>query len=89
MANKGLCVIGAERQGSSKDAIEPLLTKAKVASTITSGADGPIPVTGIPRIFVFDRDGLLVFDGHPADDAFEKAVKNSQAAADTDDEDEE
>lgn len=75
--DKGLCVIGAESQGSSKEAIEPLLTKAKVEYTITSGAYGPIEVTGIPRIFVFDRDGLLVFDGHPADDAFEKAVKKA------------
>ncbi len=75
--DKGLLIIGAESQNSSKDAIEPLLKKAKVDYTITAGADGPINVTGIPRIFVFDRTGALVFDGSPSADEFERAVKKA------------
>jgi thiol-disulfide isomerase/thioredoxin len=74
---KGLIIIGAESQGSSKDDIEPLIKKAKVEYTITDGADGPIEVTGIPRIFVFDRSGALTFDGHPASGDFESAVKKA------------
>lgn len=74
---KGLVMIGAESQGSSKDEIEPLIDKAKVEYTITDGADGPIEVTGIPHIFVFDRAGELVFHGNPADADFEKSVKRA------------
>jgi thiol-disulfide isomerase/thioredoxin len=75
--DKGLLIIGAESQGSSKDAIEPLLKKAKVDYTITSGADGPLEVSTIPRIFVFDRTGAMVFDGRPSDEEFERAVKKA------------
>lgn len=71
---KGLVVIGAESQGSSKDEIKPLIEKAKVEYTITDGAEGPIEVTGIPRAFVFDRQGKLAFDGSPLDKAFTEAV---------------
>ena len=74
---KGLHIIGAESQGSSKKEIKPLIDKAGVEYTITDGADGPIEVTGIPRAFVFDRAGKLVFDGHPGLSDFEKAVKTA------------
>ncbi len=76
-SEKGLIIIGAESQGSSKAQIEPLIKKAKVEYTITDGADGPIEVTGIPRIFVFDRSGALTFDGHPSSGDFESAVKKA------------
>jgi thiol-disulfide isomerase/thioredoxin len=75
--DKGFLIIGAESQGSSKEQIKPLIEKAGVEYTITEGADGPIEVTGIPRAFVFDREGKLVFDGHPGGSDFEKAVKTA------------
>lgn len=71
---KGLVIIGAESQGSSKEEIKPLIEKAKVEYTITDGADGPIEVTGIPRAFVFDRTGKLVFDGNPNGKEFTESV---------------
>lgn len=71
---KGLVVIGAESQGSSKDDIKPLIEKAGVEYTITEGAEGPIEVTAIPRAFVFDATGKLVYDGSPLDGAFEGSV---------------
>ena len=74
---KGLVMIGAESQGSSKDEIEPLIKKAKVEYTITEGADGPIEVTGIPHIFVFDRSGELTYHGYPSGDEFDRAVKKA------------
>ena len=76
---KGLIIIGAESQGHSKEQIKPLIEKAGVEYTITSGADGPIQVTGIPRAFVFDRQGALVFDGHPGGAGFESAIKKALA----------
>lgn len=75
--DKGLLVIGAESQGHSKDDIQPLLKKAKVEYTITSGASGPVKISGIPHAFVFNVDGGLVFDGHPADEGFDRAIKKA------------
>lgn len=72
--DKGLVMIGAESQNSTKEAIKPLIDKAKVEYTITAGASGPIQVSGIPHAFVFDRVGKLVYHGHPASGEFEKSV---------------
>ncbi len=71
---QGLIIIGAESQGSSKGDIKPLIEKAGVEYTITEDAEGPIQVTGIPRAFVFGRDGKLVFDGNPNAKTFEEAL---------------
>jgi thiol-disulfide isomerase/thioredoxin len=79
--DKGLVLIGAECQGSSKDEIKPLIEKAKVEYTIVDEATGPIEVTAIPRIFVFDRDGKLVFDGSPSGAPFEEAVNKAIGAS--------
>lgn len=75
--DKGLRIIGAESQGSTKDAIKPLIEKAKVEYTITAGADGPIEFSAIPRCFIFDAEGLLVYDGYPSGEGFDKAIKDS------------
>jgi thiol-disulfide isomerase/thioredoxin len=77
----GLVIIGAECQMSTKDEMKPLLEKAKVDYTIVEGAEGPIDVTGIPRVFVFGTDGNLVFDGRPSGTEFETAVKDALAAS--------
>ncbi len=75
--DKGLVIIGAESQGSGKAEIKPLIEKAGVEYPITDGADGPIEFSGIPHAFVFDREGTLVFHGHPGGGDFEKAVKSA------------
>ena len=75
--DKGLCIIGAESQGSSKEAIKPLLDNAKVKYTITAGASGPMQGNSIPRCAVFDPQGLLVYNGYPAGPGFDKAIKDS------------
>ncbi len=81
----GLVIIGAECQGSTKDQIKPLLEKSKVEYTIVEGAEGPLEVTGIPRVFVFGTDGTLVFDGKPSGAEFEKAVEDALAASNSSD----
>lgn len=73
----GLLIIGAESQGHSEDQIEPLVKKNKIEYTITSGASGPVNFSGIPHAFVFDVEGKLIFNGHPGDDDFERAIKNA------------
>jgi len=75
--DKGLLIIGAESQGSSKEAIKPLIDNAKVEYTITAGAEGPIEFSTIPRCFVFDPEGLLVYDGFPSGEKFESAVQDA------------
>ena len=81
---KGLVVIGAESQGSSKEDIKPLIEKAGVEYTITEGAEGPLEVTSIPRAFVFDAEGKLVYDGNPLADAFEESITKALKAAPAD-----
>jgi len=79
--DKGLCIIGAESQGSTKEAIKPLLDAAKVHYPITAGASGPIAFNAIPRCFIFDSQGALVYDGYPAGPDFEKTIKDSLTKA--------
>lgn len=73
----GLILIGAESQNHTKDQIEPLVKKNKIGYTITSGANGPINFSGIPRAFVFDVQGQLVFNGNPHDEGFERSIKKA------------
>jgi len=75
--DKGLCIIGAESQGSPKEAIKSLLDSAKVHYPITAGASGPIAFNSIPRCFIFNGQGALVYDGYPAGPGFEKTLKES------------
>ena len=72
--DQGLVVIGAESQMSTPAQMKPLLDTAKVQYTITQGAEGPIQVSQLPRVFVFGKDGLLAFDGSPLSEEFPKAV---------------
>lgn len=73
----GLLIIGAESQNSSKATIETLVKKNKIEYTITQNANGPIKFSGIPRAFVFDVEGNLVFNGNPHDGEFERSVKKA------------
>jgi thiol-disulfide isomerase/thioredoxin len=79
--DKGLFIIGAESQGSDKNDIKPLIEKAGVEYTITAGAEGPIEFNAIPRVFVFDTTGTLVYDGYPSGAPFEKSITDALEAA--------
>ena len=74
---KGLVIIGAEVQGSDDAAIKKITDDHKVEFTVTKGVQGPSTGSGIPRTVVFDATGKAVFAGHPADDKFERAVKDA------------
>ena len=75
--DKGLLIIGAESQNSSKADIEALVNKNKIEYTITEGANGPIDFDGIPRAFVFDVEGKLIFNGNPQAEDFERSIKKA------------
>lgn len=73
----GLLLIGAESQGHTKDQIAPLVDDNKIEYPITAGARGPISFNGIPRAFVFDVEGQLIFNGNPHEDDFERTIKKA------------
>ncbi len=78
-----LVVIGAECQGHTAKEIAVVTKKAGVQYAIVSGiTKTPIEFSGIPKVFVFDNKGKLVFDGNPADAGFMEAVKKVAEKAD-------
>lgn len=74
---KGLRLIAAEMQNSAKDRIEAIVKEHKMEFTVTNGVRGPVSVRGIPHAIVFDADGKIVFNGHPASEDFEKSIKSA------------
>lgn len=77
----GLVIIGAESQGHGKADIKPIIEKAKVEYTITEGAEGPIDFSAIPRVFVFDTTGALVYNGSPSGAEFDKSITDALGGA--------
>ena len=78
-----LVVIGAECQGHTAKEIAVVTKKAGVEYAIVSGlTKTPIQFSGIPKVFVFDNKGKLVFDGNPFDAGFEDEVKKVAEKAD-------
>lgn len=66
---------GAECQGHDRKAIQAVARKTGVTFPIASGLDKcPIAFSGIPRAFVFDAAGKLIFDGNPHSPGFAAAV---------------
>ncbi len=78
--DKGLVVVGLERQQSSKEAILKVIKPARVGYPVMAGGHVPVPGNGIPNVAVFGADGKLVWHGHPADREFEKSVKGALKA---------
>lgn len=74
---KGLVVVGLERQGSTKEAILKVLKTARVEYPVMSGGSAPGNTGGIPHAVVFDVTGKLIFSGHPMDKDFERIVKKA------------
>ena len=69
---------GAECQMSDKKSIQAIIKKAGVTYPIFSGLDKcPIQFSAIPRAFVFDADGKMIFDGSPSSGGFAKAVEKA------------
>ncbi|MFN7339559.1 MAG: TlpA family protein disulfide reductase [Opitutia bacterium] len=73
---------GAESQDSDRKAIEAVIAKAGVTFPISTGlAKCPIEFNAIPRAFVFDATGKLIFDGTPHGKGFAEAVEKAAAGA--------
>lgn len=74
--NKGLKVVGVHAQEGTKEAVNKVLDKAKVKYPVVENGACPVDFSGIPRAFVFDKTGKLVWTGNPHDDGFQKAIRN-------------
>lgn len=75
--SKGLVVIGIEAQNSAKEAILPLLKKARVEYPVTAGGDPQINNGGLPRAGIWGADGKLVWVGNPGDEGFKRAISKA------------
>ncbi len=76
-SRKGMVLIGAEVQGSSKEAIEEMVEDHGLEFTITKGISGPSLSRGIPHMAVFNVEGELVYHGHPSNPDTEKAIRDA------------
>jgi hypothetical protein len=79
-ADKGLAVVGLHVQNAEDDEIKEVVKKLKIKFPVTKGGSGPSKGNGIPHTLVFDVEGKLAFEGHPADKDFKKAVDKSLKA---------
>lgn len=79
--SKGLKVIGAESQNSSDEEIQKIVKSLKIKFPVTAGASHPLQFSGIPHSAVFAADGSMLFEGHPGDKDFDRAVRDALKTA--------
>jgi thiol-disulfide isomerase/thioredoxin len=72
-----MVVIGAHSQNATDDEVKDVVKKNRLSYTITKGVNGPVNFNAIPHVFVFDTTGKLLFEGHPSDNEFDKAIRKS------------
>lgn len=60
---------------AAKKVWESRAPKEYGVSVVNHGAIKGVTVRAVPRSFVFDKAGKLVWEGHPASPGFDKAVK--------------
>lgn len=74
-AKDGLVILSLTDQ-AKKDYIEEFLKPRNVRYTVGIGSDAisAYGVQGIPHAFVIGRDGLIAWQGHPADKEFDTAI---------------
>jgi thiol-disulfide isomerase/thioredoxin len=79
-ADSGLTILGihASRGAGDREEIGTFLERYGIEYPIGLDVKGTAMdsygVSGIPRAFVYDREGALVWDGHPLDPRFDQAV---------------
>ena len=79
--SRQMLVFGAHSQAGTDDEVKDVVKKNKLTYTITNGVNSPISFSGIPRVFVFDTTGALVFTGSPFDAEFEHSLRKATQGA--------
>jgi thiol-disulfide isomerase/thioredoxin len=72
-----MVVFGAHSQQASDEEVKAVVKKNRLSYTITKGVTSPVSFSGIPRVFVFDTAGSMIFTGNPFDKEFERAIRKS------------
>lgn len=70
----GLMVIGVHCQGGSADQVNAVLKKHGVTYPVAANGRSAIQFRGIPRAFVFDKEGKLIYDGSPLDEKMKRTA---------------
>lgn len=76
-----MLVFGAHSQSASDDQVKEIVKKNKLSYTITHGVTSPVPFNAIPRVFVFDTKGALVYFGSPFEKDFERSLRKAVGGA--------
>ena len=76
-----MLVFGAHAQAGTDAEVIAVVKKNRLSYTITNGVNSPIPFSGIPRVFVFDTTGALVYTGSPFEQEFEKSLRKATQGA--------
>ena len=76
-----MLVFGAHSQAGTDAEVIGVVKKNKLTYTITNGVNSPISFSGIPRVFVFDTTGALVYTGSPFEQEFEKSLRKATQGA--------
>ena len=76
-----MVVFGAHSQAGSDDEVKEVVKKNKLTYTITQGVTSPVPFNAIPRVFVFDTKGALVYFGSPFDKEFDRSLHKAVSGA--------
>jgi thiol-disulfide isomerase/thioredoxin len=76
-----MLVFGAHSQAGTDAEIMDVVKKNKLSYTIVKSVNSPVAFTTIPRVFVFDTTGALVFTGSPFDQEFERSLRKASQGA--------
>ena len=76
-----MLVFGAHSQAGTEEEVKDVVKKNKLSYTITHGVTSPVPFDAIPRVFLFDTKGALVFFGSPFDKEFERSLHKAVSGA--------
>ena len=67
-------------QNATDEELTETIKKLKIKFPVVKGGSSPGRGEGIPHTVVFDTTGKMVFEGHPSDKKFEKAVDTALKA---------
>ena len=76
-----MVVFGAHSQAGTDDEVKEVVKKNKLSYTITNGVTSPVPFNAIPRVFVFNTAGALVYFGSPFEKEFERSLHKAVSGA--------
>lgn len=79
--SKGLKIVGAHSQQATEEEILAVVKKLKIKFPVTEGAQHPLSFNAIPHSAIFAADGTMLFEGHPTDKKFDKALREALKTA--------